>query len=77
MCNLFIILPSTQQQKDLNVTAEPPELSVVQREDLIDSTSTIIRSFESQTSSKCQKLEEKFEKDTPKFWIRIHWSRKD
>ena len=34
---------TTQQQKDLNVTAEPPQISVVQREDLIDSTSTTIR----------------------------------
>ena len=34
---------TTQQQKYLNVTTEPPELSVVQRKDLIDSTSTIIR----------------------------------
>ena len=34
---------TTPQQKDLNVTAEPPVISVVQLEDLIDFTSTIIR----------------------------------
>ena len=34
---------TTQQQKDLNVTAEPPEMSVAQREERIDSTSTTIR----------------------------------
>ena len=34
---------TTRQEKDLNVTAEPPEISVVRRGDLIYSTFTIIR----------------------------------
>ena len=40
---ICVTIHHTTQQKDLNVTAEPPEISVVQLEDLIDSTCTIIR----------------------------------